>query len=282
MWLDDVARLLERVRRRRCAEVVHAFAGLLIKDVARVRAAWPQPQFHDLAIHVEVLVEVHLRPVLQSAVTRVGIDSAEADVRIPHGLQHDSLHRLAVGIEDRDRRVERRFAASRVDLEDPRLPGFRFEAKQIDVGFFRIAFAMDAAFDFRGQFECRGFVDCVVRFGLGSLLRRQILGDRDCRDLVAVGCALFGRDDGQFLNRTIRSAYVERTAIRRHRQSGRDVRLLFVVVQLSKLAGLPQLQRAVIGDRDQRLAVRREIQLRDRALVSNPGVNQRVDLRLVF
>ncbi len=94
-----------------------------------------------------------------------------------------------------------------------------------------------------------------------------------------------GRDGGRGARiagqRPIHPADGERRPVAPYSQRGRHVRLLAPHLQLGGVGGIPDLDRPVLGERDQSRTVGREREPHDRPLVGEPCLDHRVDLRLV-
>ena len=68
-----------------------------------------QPQFHDLAIGIEILTEMHLLPVKEAEITSLGIILApKGKIGIAHGLKTHALNGTSPGIEYFDERIQLR------------------------------------------------------------------------------------------------------------------------------------------------------------------------------
>jgi hypothetical protein len=131
--LHDVAGLVERVRGGAGVEVSAAFAIADVEEAAAVRPAWHADDLHDVAIEPDILIELHLLPVLQSDVRVVGIDAAEVVVAVPHGLHEQTGDGFAIGVEDFELRIGGRAGLSGERLDDPRLAFFGIEGEVIGV-----------------------------------------------------------------------------------------------------------------------------------------------------
>ena len=82
------------------------------------------------------MVEFHFLPVFQAHPRVVRVHAAKVDGRIAHGLELESFHRAAIGVQHFDFGIHRGAQLRGLRLNDPSLAGRGFEAKQIGIRLF--------------------------------------------------------------------------------------------------------------------------------------------------
>ena len=132
--LHEVGRLIERMRQRRSSKdrLTTSFTGIHLEP--RIRPARIEPQAHHLAIGIQVFVQFHFGPVLESKVIDgVGVLAPEGEPRIANGLKHRLLHRLAGQRQDLQTGVHRRTIARSTHFQGQRLASAGLEGKMIHI-----------------------------------------------------------------------------------------------------------------------------------------------------
>ena len=176
---DDVARFLFCVRGGARIKVIAPLAVERVELIARIRSLRSPKRLADLALHVEVLVEVHFLPELQSHVGRRRVDRAEVDPRIANRLQQCPHDRSAVVVQDFELRVRQRATSSGVRLDNPDLSGFGVDPVAVEIGRLVVHDANEFTLRDAGNWQRRGGRRPVVRFDLiqrDAALARAIVG----------------------------------------------------------------------------------------------------------
>ena len=121
--------------RKWCGVEVAPAASLAgIGSESGIGSAGIEPELDDLAVGIQVFVELHLLPVEDSKVARLGVVlSPKREVRIANRLKQHARHAAALAVEDLEERVELRLRACGVDLDHPLLAGLGAEAIKVDV-----------------------------------------------------------------------------------------------------------------------------------------------------
>ena len=119
-----------------------------------VRSARQTKDARHIALEIDELVQVHLAPVLHARVGVVGIDAAEVDPRVAHGLQQHARHRIAFVIEHFELRVCGRSEHSGLRLDHQSLALLGIERINIRVHRLGISRHMQKPVHRRGSVQC--------------------------------------------------------------------------------------------------------------------------------
>src|SRR6185436_2816262 len=99
MWLDNISRLIQRMSKRVGVEVIAPFALDTVKFESGIRSLRHPDDLANFTLKIKQLVQLHFLPILDPQFVGVGVDAAERDMRVAHGLQQNTLNRFAVGME---------------------------------------------------------------------------------------------------------------------------------------------------------------------------------------
>ena len=270
------------MRQRRGVEIAPAIPAARICDEAGIGPPRKQPELHDLAARIQVIVDSHLLPVEDAKIAGLAIVlAAEREIRVAYRLQEHPRHALAVCIEDLNVRIQPRFLAGRAHLEYPGLAGLGREAVEIGIGHPGAA-TVDRASDLSRKRHAIRLIGGVVRFVFGGLMGRAgiVRRDQSRRSWRGGGGGLdwFAGRNLKGFERTVHPPDLERSTVGPECQRGRHVRLIVPELQFAIIAGSPGLDRAVFGQRNEPGAIARESEPDDGRVVREPRNHHRVNL----
>ena len=162
--------------------------------------------------------------------------------------------RRPLAVEYFEERIELRFRAGRVDLEDPLLAGPGREAEEVGIGRAPAAPASIAPVTRAGSVSRLAWPGAL--FGSCSetsldLRRLRRFGRPRAEPMAVASCTGLGGRDRVRRQRAVHPPDLERCAVAGERQRRRHVGLVFPELELAIVAGSPDLDRAVLGQRDE-------------------------------